>query len=455
MLLVTYGRAFLEMRLISKPDLIHTITWHQNQDYSLTTVLIRMSDGKTIGRSPNYYVVKRLQKNKPAMIGLFYILFTSLIALAGYLIMPDDTPDANNGAIQVQKKLPGFKAEFLLLRKDFDIPVKNVIKKALYGQESAYIKIPITEYHVSNDSVFYREYGLEEKVKFAKMVPAAFTLYIGESNLLEGGQNHSVDGDLVRYVDNGGQIQEISMDGLHQKFENDNIVSEKYLLGTDRAGRDILSRLIYGARISLSIGFISVLISLILGLSLGSLAGFFGGRTDRFIMWFMSVTWSIPGIMLVIAISIALQSRGVWVAFVAVGLTMWVEVARVVRGQIMAIKEKTYIEAARALGIGNFRIVYAHIFPNIIGPVIVIATANFAAAILLEAGLSFLGLSVQPPTPSWGNMIYEGFSMIGTKNSWQMVLFPGLAISLIVLSFNLLGNGLRDAFDPKTSIKRL
>lgn len=169
----------------------------------------------------------------------------------------------------------------------------------------------------------------------------------------------------------------------------------------------------------------------------------------------MSVTWSIPGIMLVIAISIALQSRGVWVAFVAVGLTMWVEVARVVRGQIMAIKEKTYIEAARALGIGNFRIVYAHIFPNIIGPVIVIATANFAAAILLEAGLSFLGLSVQPPTPSWGNMIYEGFSMIGTRNSWQMVIFPGLAISFIVLSFNLLGNGLRDAFDPKTSIKKL
>ena len=119
----------------------------------------------------------------------------------------------------------------------------------------------------------------------------------------------------------------------------------------------------------------------------------------------------------------------------------------------MSIKEKTFIEAAKALGIGNFRIVYAHIFPNIIGPIIVIATANFAAAILLEAGLSFLGLSVQPPTPSWGNMIFEGFSMFGTKNSWHMVVFPGLTISLTVLSFNLLGNGLRDAFDPKTALK--
>ena len=369
--------------------------------------------------------------------------------------MPDDTPDANNGAIQIQKKLPGFQADFILLRKDFDNQQKSFIGRAISGQESSYIKIPITEYWVNIDTVFYREFGGKERIKYVKMVPAVFPLYIGESDLLENGQNHTVLGDLVRYVDFQGNLQEITIDELHQKFIKENIVSEKYILGTDRAGRDILSRLIYGTRISLSIGFISVLISLFLGLSLGSLSGFFGGRIDRFIMWFMSVTWSIPGIMLVIAISIALQSRGVWVAFVAVGLTMWVEVARVVRGQIMAIKEKTYIEAARALGIGNFRIVYAHIFPNIIGPVIVIATANFAAAILLEAGLSFLGLSVQPPTPSWGNMIYEGFSMIGTKNSWQMVIFPGLAISLIVLSFNLLGNGLRDAFDPKTSIKKL
>jgi peptide/nickel transport system permease protein len=187
-----------------------------------------------------------------------------------------------------------------------------------------------------------------------------------------------------------------------------------------------------------------------LGISLGSIAGFFGGKIDMFILWFMSVIWSIPGIILVIVISMALQSRGVWVAFVAVGLTMWVEVARVMRGQIMTIKEKLYVEAARAFGISNFRIVFAHILPNIAGPLIVIATANFAAAILLEAGLSFLGLGVQPPTPSWGVMIYEGFQSIGTKNSLHLILFPGLAICILVLSFNLLGNGLRDAYDPKT-----
>ncbi|HAA14895.1 MAG TPA: ABC transporter permease [Cytophagales bacterium] len=190
-----------------------------------------------------------------------------------------------------------------------------------------------------------------------------------------------------------------------------------------------------------------------LGVLLGALAGFFGRRVDSLILWFMSVVWSIPGIMLVIAISLALQSRGVWVAFVAVGLTMWVDVARVVRGQILSAREKLYVEAARAFGLSNLRIIFRHMLPNIGGPLIVIATANFAAAILLEAGLSFLGLSVQPPTPSWGIMIYEGYNSIGTVDSWHLILFPGLAISFMVLSFNLLGNGLRDAFDPKTTVQ--
>jgi peptide/nickel transport system permease protein len=163
----------------------------------------------------------------------------------------------------------------------------------------------------------------------------------------------------------------------------------------------------------------------------------------------MTVVWSVPGIMLVIAISLALNSKGIWVSFVAVGLTMWVEVARVVRGQFLSLKEKTYIEAAKVLGLPRYRIIKNHILPNMTGPLIVIATANFASAILMEAGLSFLGLGVQPPAPSWGMMVNEGFQLIGARASLFLVLWPSACISLLVLSFNLLGNGLRDAYDPK------
>jgi ABC-type dipeptide/oligopeptide/nickel transport system permease subunit len=157
----------------------------------------------------------------------------------------------------------------------------------------------------------------------------------------------------------------------------------------------------------------------------------------------------VPSIMLVIAISLALNSKGIWVSFVAVGLTMWVDVARVVRGQFLSLKEKTYIEAVTVLGLPRYRIIINHLLPNMTGPLIVIATANFASAILMEAGLSFLGLGVQPPAPSWGMMVSEGFQLIGTKAGLFLVLLPSVLISLLVLSFNLLGNGLRDAYDPK------
>jgi peptide/nickel transport system permease protein len=170
-------------------------------------------------------------------------------------------------------------------------------------------------------------------------------------------------------------------------------------------------------------------------------------------MWLMTVVWSIPAIMLIIAISLVLESKGVLVAFIAVGLTMWVEVARVVRGQIISIKEKLFVEAARALGIKNLRIIFIHILPNIMGPLIVIATANFASAILIEAGLSFLGLGVQPPMTSWGMMVNEGYSSNWEKDGGYLVLLPSFAIFMLVLAFNLFGTGLRDAYDPKASVK--
>jgi len=233
-------------------------------------------------------------------------------------------------------------------------------------------------------------------------------------------------------------------------FAKTNIKKQRFLLGTDKYGRDILSRLIVGTRVSLSVGLITVIISLSIGLILGSLAGYYRGKTDDVIMWFINVIWSIPTLLLVFAITLAL-GKGFWQVFIAVGLTMWVNVARLVRGQVLGVRELEYVEATRALGFSDFRTIVRHIWPNIMGPVMVIAASNFASAIVIEAGLSFLGVGVQPPQPSWGLMIKENYNFIITQNP-MLALAPGFAIMLLVLAFNLLGNGLRDALNVRGRI---
>ena len=197
-------------------------------------------------------------------------------------------------------------------------------------------------------------------------------------------------------------------------------------------------------------GLTAVLISLTIGILLGATAGYFRGRTDDVIMWFINVVWSIPTLLLVFAITLAL-GKGFWQVFIAVGLTMWVNVARLVRGQVLAVRELEYIEAAKALGYSDMRIILKHILPNILGPVMVIAASNFASAIVIEAGLSFLGVGVQPPQPSWGLMIKENYNFIITHNP-MLALAPGIAIMLLVLAFNLVGNGLRDALNVRSKL---
>ena len=383
---------------------------------------------KAAARPPGYYVRQRLWQNRPAVAGLAFIALCTLVALLGYWVLPDNSPNANHGFVQVQKEGPGLRV--LLLRQPLPDSARfgqggdNVFATWLHGRAPDVQETPIGGYRFAGDSLVLEPLGVHSA---------------------EAGRPRRLA--LSAVVGRPGPRAELR--GL---VRQSHLLTRTYWLGTDKAGRDELSRLLLGTRISLGIGLVAVLISLVLGMTVGAVAGYFGGWVDSLLLGVMTVVWSIPGIMLVIAISLALDSKGVWVSFVAVGLTMWVDVARVVRGQMLSLRAATFVEAGRVLGLPTPRLIARHLLPNMRGPLIVLATSNFAAAILLEAGLSFLGLGVQPPAPSWGLMVKEGYDLLGTAAGLWLTLLPGAAISLLVLSFNLLGNGLRDAYDPKTPV---
>jgi len=238
------------------------------------------------------------------------------------------------------------------------------------------------------------------------------------------------------------------LDECSKEVENFQLLQKKrFILGTDRYGRDVLSQLMLGARISLAVGFIAVFIALFIGVFVGAMAGYYGGKIDTAITWLINIVWSIPTLLLVIAISFAL-GKGFWQIFIAIGLTMWVDIARVVRGQTLALKQQDFVEAGKALGFSNFRIIFKHILPNILGTLVVLSAANFSSAILMEAGLSFLGMGVQPPIPSWGMMIKENYAYIVLDKAY-LAIIPGLAIMLLVLAFMLIGSALRNAMEVR------
>ncbi len=385
----------------------------------------------------------RFCRNRLAFSSFAFIVFVTMIAIAGYWVTPDKTPMVNEQNLLLATLKPGAAVQVLKVYKNQDIPRRNIIYRLLYGQENRYQDYAFRNMRFSADTVIITEYskdasGLELKFHLADV---AYPLQNDKQILRRGNQLH--------FVTREGKIVDVSIVSLREQVKLHNVATKTFWLGTDRYGRDVLSQLIIGTRISLSVGFISVAISLLIGIFLGAIAGYFGGAVDAFISWFINVIWAIPTLLLVIAITFAL-GKGFWQVFVAVGLTMWVEVARVVRGQFMSLREKEFTEAARALGYRDFRIIFRHILPNAMAPVIVISAANFASAILLEAGLSFLGIGVQPPMPSWGSMIKENYPYIILDYAYLAIL-PGIAIMIIVLAFMLMGNGLRDAMDVRTT----
>lgn len=222
--------------------------------------------------------------------------------------------------------------------------------------------------------------------------------------------------------------------------------SPEHPFGTDDLGRDLLSRMIWGSRVSLKVGIIAMGLAMIIGMAFGAISGFYGGKTDAILMRFVDIMLAFPTFFLILAV-IAILEPGIFTIMIVIGLTGWMDVARLVRAEFLTLKERDFISAANAVGAGNMRVIFNHILPNSLSPVFVAATFGVAGAILTESGLSFLGLGVQPPNPSWGNILTSGKDNI--EVAWWLSVFPGLAILITVLSYNLVGEGLRDALDPR------
>lgn len=343
---------------------------------------------------------RRFKKEPEGMVSLIFILLVIIVGILGYLITPDDSPNCNHQQLEIALKKPGFTVQLLQVKLGHEVPRYRFIRKMISGQPLRYQTVPIQQYQDLGDSV---------RVRFFEQ---------------DYGQTYS-----------------------KSELANPPVITRKFILGTDQYGRDVLSQLLIGTRVSLAVGFLSIFMALVIGIVIGAVAGYYRGKVDDFLMFIINVVWSIPTLLLVIAISFAL-GKGFWQVFIAIGLTMWVDIARVVRGQVMSLREQEFVEAGKALGFSNIRIIFKHILPNITGTIIVIAASNFSSAILLEAGLSFLGLGVQPPTPSWGMMMKENYAYIVLHKAY-LAIVPGVAIMLLVLSFMLIGNALRNAMDVR------
>ena len=366
-------------------------------------------------------IIKQLYKASIlSKLSLLVIACTLLLAVFAEAIIPDKTIDANKMILELGAKSPGFKKTVFKIAIQKNNTNRSVWSTFWYGEEAKWTYIPYNSISFSKNDVMLKHY-IDEALED--------TLKINYQTILPTSKQSLNVAEKQAYI-------------LNKHTE-----TIHYLLGSDKYGRDILSRLVLGSRVSLAVGIISVVLTLLLGISLGMLAGYFGGITDKVIQFIISMIWAIPTLLLVFAITLSI-GKGFWQLFIAIGCSMWVSTARLIRGHVMSLKQNDYITAARALGLSNWRIMYHHLLPNCSSIILVMAASNFASAILVEAGLSFLGIGIQAPQSSWGLMIKEQYNLIITDKA-ILALLPGFAIMLLVYAFHILGNTLRDILDVK------
>ncbi len=339
-------------------------------------------------------MLRKLFKQSLFVTGFSVCAFFFVLGILGYSITPDSSVDANQIMPEWASLSPGTQVKYV---------EKN---------------------RIAPRSFFYWLTGDDG---------------LGELISVSDGDKTSLKNNSVTFFnEKTGLVKTVLLDSI----EGRKIQSRKFILGTDRFGRDIYSRLVIGTRVSLSIGFLSMMISLIIGVFIGLISGYFGGKIDLVLTWLITVFWSVPTLLIALGLSFFL-GKGYFQVLLATGLSSWVEVARVVRGQTMQMKNREFILSAKITGFSSFYIMFKHILPNLKGSLSVLATTNFAAAILLEAGLGFLGLGVAPPTPSWGIMVKENLGYLVLDQAY-LAIIPGLAIMILVMAFNLMSMGFKD-----------
>jgi len=351
---------------------------------------------------------KKFLKTITGPISLLVILIWIFIALFAVILSPDKSPLADNMNGNLALRPPGTEQ---LIFKEYHSQnsfIGNWFTLNFWGQDDHFNEIPVFAYHFQNDSALIQIY------------------------------DRGVAKETTVYPLN-------NLDTMHWKAKH--FQTRTFPWGSDKRGRDLKSQIFHGARISILVGFFSLIIALLIGITMGLVSGYYGGRVDQVIQFIISVMWTLPTFVLVLAFSVSL-GKGLWQMMLAIGLVSWVDIARLVRGQVLSIKEKEYIQATKILGFSDFRILFRHILPVLRGNILIVASSNFASAILLEAGLSFLGMGVAPPTPSWGMIIQEHFTFI-TFGKAYLALIPGICLASLVLSVNLLSNALRDVFDER------